>query len=369
MGKGKAMARRKDALSEASDEIADDAVPGQPDPAAADPVQADPIRPDPVIAPVSPPPAPPRRPGVLSGVLGMLLGGTLAALGGFALAHFNVFGLAAPDQGALVQALGDRITLLEGRPDPGADLATLADRIAALESAPAPAAPDLTGIEERLAVIETLPTGGDASTAALAAKLAELERRLSQQPTGVDQAEVTAALDRLATAEAEAQARADEATAQAKAAAKAMALDRLRDAVGAGTGFEPELAALEDPDLQAVLAPHVVGVATLASLQADFPEAARLALQLDRAAATGDGWGARFVDFLAAQTGARSLTPQDGDSADAILSRAEFALSEGRLADAVTEVRALDPTLQAPFADWLARADARLAVLTALEGK
>lgn len=129
------------------------------------------------------------------------------------------------------------------------------------------------------------------------------------------------------------------------------------------------MAAVGDADLQTALAPHVAGVATLETLQAEFPEAARLALQLDRANADGDGWGARFVDFLAAQTGARSLTPQDGADADAVLSRAEFALAEGRLADAVAEVKALDPTLQAPFAEWVAKAEARLAVIAALEGK
>jgi hypothetical protein len=364
------MARRKDALSEdVSEAVVETAPPLEPEP------PPEPFNPsaEPPVEPtvIAPPVAAPRR----SGVLGPLLGGALAAIGGFALSHFNVFGLAAPDQTAVVAGLAERVAALETSTGDTAatdalraEIEAVAGRVAALESVPPVAAPDLSGLEARLAAIEELPAGGDASTAALAAKLAELERRLGEQ-SSVDQTEITAALERLATAEAEAQTRADEAAAAAEVALRAEAMGRLRDTVAKGAGFETELVAVGDAALQAALAPHVAGVVTLETLQAEFPEAARLALQLDRANAEGDGWGARFVDFLAAQTGARSLTPQDGDDADAILSRAEFALSEGRLADAVAEVKALDPALQAPFADWLTRAEARLAVMAALEGK
>ena len=114
-------------------------------------------------------------------------------------------------------------------------------------------------------------------------------------------------------------------------------------------------------------------MATLADLQTTFPDAARQTLTLARDAAGDQGWGARFVDFLTAQTGARSLTPRDGSDPDAILSRAEFALGEGRLADALTELATLGPALAAPFQDWIARAGARLAVdqavNAALEGR
>lgn len=364
------MARRKDALSEdAAEPVASVDTPVvEPSPEPV--VEAVAVPPPAPVAPPAPT-APIVQPRQRSGVLGPLLGGALAALGGFALSHFNVLGFAPPDTSAEVATLNARLdeelsaqrgglqTVKDGT-------VALAKRISALEAAPA-VVPDLSGLEERLAAIEAMPTGSDASTAALAAKLAELERRLAAAPVGVDQGEVDAALKRLEEAQAEATARAEDAAAVAAAAESAAALDRLRDAVEAGTGFEAELAAV-DPALQTALAPYVAGVSTLESLQAEFPEVARQALQLDRAAAD-EGWGARFVDFLAAQTGARSLAPREGTDADAVLSRAEFALSEGRLADAVAEVKALDPAVQAPFADWLAKADARIAALAALEGK
>lgn len=331
---------------------------------AMDDVPADP---PPAPDPVPPPTPAPRQ----SGFLGPVLGGALAAVAGFGLSHFNVFGLSAPDQSQALAALDQRVTeaLANLAPDTGTTEA-LAARIAALETAPAPEPPDqsrLDGLDQRLQAIEALPaTGGDASTAALAAKLAELERRLAAQPAGVDQTEVDAALARLAIAEAEVARRADEAAAVVTAATKAQALDRLREAVAAGGAFEAELQALDDAAVSAALGPHVAGVATLATLQADFPEPARQALQLARGAGEDRGWGARFVDFLAAQTGARSLTPRDGPDPDAILSRADFALGEGRLADALAELGALDPAVRAPFGDWIARAQARLAVDAAL---
>jgi hypothetical protein len=318
-----------------------------------------------------------------SGVLGTLLGGALAAGAGFGLSHFNAFGFSAKDPGAALADLEQRLNegLAQLRVDQAAlaavqsDLAALAERITSLETAGAPETADLSAIDtaiddlaRRLAVIEALPAGnGEASVAALAARLAELEGQLANLQA-VDQAALEAALARLSAAEAEAARRAAEAAAAAATAARALALDQLRAAVAAGGGFEAELAALNDPDLTTRLQAYTAGVATLASLQADFPDAARQVLQLARKSAGSDGWGERIVDFLAAQTGARSLTPRDGLDPDAILSRAEFALAEGRLADALSELGALSDPLRAPLADWIARAEARLAVQTALEG-
>lgn len=369
------MARRKDPLTEAEVDRPEGSVPESPA-AAMDPVPEDAVAAAPALPQEEvpePPPAPPptRRRGL--GIFGPLLGGALAALGGFGLSHYNLLGFApapapAVDLAPLTRPDEEQAAALAAL---RSEVEALAGRLSSVESAPA-AEPDtarLDALDQRLAAIETLPEGGDAPTAALAARLATLERQMATAPQAVDQAEVDAALARLAEAEAEAARRADEAAAAAEAAVQRTRLDQLRDAVTSGAGFQAELAALNDPDLTAALSPHADGIATLAALQAEFPEAARTALQLARANATEDGWGARLTDFLAAQTGARSLTPREGSDPDAILSRAEFALSEGRLADALTEVMALEEPIRAPFADWIARAEARLAVAAALEGK
>ncbi|TAG12998.1 MAG: hypothetical protein EAZ40_15140 [Rhodobacterales bacterium] len=318
------------------------------------------------------------RPAPRSGILGPLLGGALAALGGFGLSHFNVFGLAAPDQLAEVTALAQRLETAVAAIEAGQagldnalrqEISVLADRVTAAEAAPGVDLSGLADLDARLQAIEALPPGGDASTTALAAQLADLQRRLDAMPTaGANTAEVDAALARLAEVEAEAQARADAAAAAAEAATQARAREVLAAAAATSATFDAELAAVADPDLQAQLAPFAAGVASLADLQATFPDAARSALQVARATDAEAGWGTRLIDFLGAQTGARSLEPREGDTPDAILSRAEFALGEARLADALAELDTLSPEVQAPLADWRAKAEARLAVDAALAG-
>jgi hypothetical protein len=71
--------------------------------------------------------------------------------------------------------------------------------------------------------------------------------------------------------------------------------------------------------------------------------------------------------FVERQLGARSVVPRDGDSADAVLSRVEAAVSAGRLNEALTELEALPDSARAALADWEAAAKARAAALSAAE--
>ena len=147
-----------------------------------------------------------------------------------------------------------------------------------------------------------------------------------------------------------------------------MALTTLSDAVATGQPFTTELQALADPVLTDALGSLAEsGVPTLVSLQQSFPDAAREALRIARDLSTDTGWSDRLVDFLAAQTGARPLTPQDGETPEAMLSRAEYALSEGRVADALAELAPLDPAVKAPLDLWTAAAKAHLAAGAALQ--
>ena len=326
------------------------------------------LSPETVSAIDVPLPAPRRR----AGVLGPVVGGALAALGGFAVAQFDLLGYAAPDRSAEMTALIEKLdatltvqatALNEAK----GELTSITDRITALESAPPPDMPDLAplaDLDRRLDEIETLAPTGDASTAALAAKLAQLEQRLAALPAADEnpgmQAELEAALARLTAAEAEAQDRSRAAEAATALAARGLALDALSAAVAEGRPFAAELAALADPALTEALGGLAdAGVPTLETLQAEFPDAAREALRLARATDADAGWGDRLVDFLASQTGARSVIPREGDDADAVLSRAEFALSEGRIADVMAELQALDSAVRAPLNSWIARAETR----------
>lgn len=75
----------------------------------------------------------------------------------------------------------------------------------------------------------------------------------------------------------------------------------------------------------------------------------------------------RFGAFLRAQTNARSLSAQEGDSADAILSRAEARLSEGDIEASLSELEALPGSGQEALSDWTARARERVEAKAALD--
>lgn len=344
----------------------------------AEPAPQDGSAEEPVASPVPvATPTPPRR---SPGLLAPLLGGALAALGGFAVAQFNLLGLSAPDETAELAALSGRVAAVEADQTRalnaiGGDISALNNRLSALESMPVPQIPDLSGLdalEKRLAAIEAVPLDPSVANPALAAKVAELERRLAALPSteagaGV-QARLDEALARLDAAEAAAKTRAAEAEAAAADARRAQSLDALSRAVTEGRPFAAELQALADPAVSSALGPLAeAGTPTLAALQADFPEAAREALRIAREISVEDGWSDRLVDFLAAQTGARPVTPRDGTTPDAILSRAEFALSEGRVADALVELALLEDAVKAPLAGWIAAASNHVAATAALQ--
>lgn len=373
------MTRRKDPQPEA---VEPQDIPPSADPVAVEPFlltdPTDPPAPDPVAAEPEPQAPPPQVIVRRGSFLAPLLGGALAAIGGFALAQFDVLGLRPADATADLAALSTQMGEVQAKAASidkiSGDLAALTDRLARLESAPVPESVDLSRLDtldERLAAIEAMPTDGAASTAAVTAKLAELERRLAEAPQGPSpelQQQLDAALARLDAAEAAATARAEEAEAAATAAGRSQALDALADKLMAGQPFGPELQAVNDPSLLQALSPLAeTGAPTVVQLQAAFPDAAREALRVAREASTDDGWGDRFLDFLASQTGARPLTPLEGDTPDAILSRADFALSEARVADAVAQLQSLDPGITAALEPWLAQARAHLSATAALQ--
>jgi hypothetical protein len=86
----------------------------------------------------------------------------------------------------------------------------------------------------------------------------------------------------------------------------------------------------------------------------------------------GESWSDRVANFVRTQVGVRALTPRDGNDPDAILSRAEAALTVGDLAQALAELATLPVPAQDALAAWRAQAQLRLdaqAVLQALLAK
>ncbi len=153
-------------------------------------------------------------------------------------------------------------------------------------------------------------------------------------------------------------------------AAARMALTRMVSALNSGAAFSAELGRLRDksglepPERLVAVADE--GVPTRAELAATFPAAAREALDATTRDAVERGEIGPFRAFLLMRLGLRSLEPREGDSPDAILSRAETAVRAGDLGAALGEIATLPQVGRDRFADWIALAELRRDALEAV---
>ncbi len=327
--------------------------------------------------------ATPQRSGVF---IPALLGGAIALAAGFGLSHYNLLGTAPVfdtielDRKLAVMAeqtdaMKADLARLAAQPAPNG---TLPDRMAAIESAIAALPPaDTTALDQRMTAIEAqmtaivaMPTGGGgASPAALAALQAQVDglKGAGANLSADIEAAAAAAEVRLAAAEEQANALRAEAEGIAAAAKATAAISRIQAALESGAPFASALADLPQADIPAVLAEGAAtGLPTLQSLQDGFPDAARLALEAALRANMGESWAERVGSFLRSQTGARSLTPREGTDPDAVLSRAEAALTAGDVAAAVAEIAGLPGEGKAAMAEWVDLAQRRIAASDAV---
>jgi hypothetical protein len=148
------------------------------------------------------------------------------------------------------------------------------------------------------------------------------------------------------------------------------ALNAIRAAAKNGAGYQAalsDLIATTDLDLPKALQAHAKnGVSQLEDLQDKFTQAARAALKAIRLAEGPQTGENRLLAFLKAQFGVRSLEPQPGTSAEAVLSRAQAAVTDGDLKAALSELSALPLLGQDHLQDWIIAAQNRLAVQDAL---
>lgn len=373
-----AMVEATDPANQTPDPVPDvvsEAVPEpEPQPVAKPEPQPDPLR-------AAPPPQEPTRSGG-GMVFGMILGAVIAAGAGVGVVRYapqwlgqTALAPAVAADPATAQALTDlqaQVAALSARLDalPAAD-ATLPDRISKLEQA---TPPDTAALQAQLndlsARMDALPAPV-IGTAPDSAELQALRDQITALQTG------TAASDKAVALAAEAEQRLTEArdaaaalTAATQAATattlRQAALGRIGAALETGVPYAAALADLggEVPQVLAVNA--ATGLPALTALQASFPDAARRGLEAAITADMGASWTERVTNFLRTQTGARSLTPREGDDPDAILSRAEAALAKGDVASALAEVATLPDSAKAAMADWTAQADLRQQAVQAL---
>ncbi|MFO8127405.1 MAG: hypothetical protein R6T97_13180 [Yoonia sp.] len=237
--------------------------------------------------------------------------------------------------------------------------------LSGIEATQSDLAAQLSDIAARVAELEERPAGSAVSQAAGEGVADEMDALRAQI------AEMTnAAQTELAEARAQAASIEESAAAAARSAAARAAFARIQTALESGAPIGAALGDLEDalgesaPD--ALIAVQD-GVPTLASLQDQFPDVARAALATARSEGVSGEETTGFGAFLRNQFDVRSTTPQEGNSADAILSRAEAAVRNGRLNDALAEISALPEVVRAEMSDWVAQAEARVDAIAAVD--
>ncbi|MEW9920489.1 hypothetical protein AB2B41_12815 [Marimonas sp. MJW-29] len=313
-------------------------------------------------SPRSAPPAATRRQPQRSVFWPLFLGGILAGAVGFAASEMNVFNtrVETAEISEMIAAQGDRIAALESA-EPAAPQTVEMPNLSGIDANLAALSESVSGIEMRLTELEARPSvPGDASTGPAqdySAELAALQSSIEAQRAEIERLIANAQSVEEATANA------------ARQAALQSALTNITAALNTGSGYAPALDDLsangvgQVPD--ALAAPANDGVPTLLRLQTEFPDNARAALAAARAAGA-DGETDGIGTFLRRQLGARSVQPREGSDPDAVLSRAEAAVRDGRIADALAEIETLPAEAQAAMESWLAdaraRADAEAAV-------
>ena len=308
-------------------------------------------------------------------LLPALLGGLIAAGIGFAVAYYMLpraepgLNESVASNTAELTALRDQISALTADA-PGVDLTTVTDDIASLREQVTGDLDDvntrIAAFDERLLTLEKQPSAdGTLQDTALQAYQRELDELRSQV-----EEQASEALAQLQSTREEAEAIEQAALDAARAAQVRAALAQVQSGLANGEPMQAALTDLEDamgepvPDALTAVAE---GAPTLAGLQASFPDAARAALADARAGGASGEDTSAFGAFLREQLNVRSVAPRDGDDADAILSRAQAAVSEGRLQVAIDEIATLPEVAQARLAEWVATAETRVAAIKAAD--
>ena len=211
----------------------------------------------------------------------------------------------------------------------------------------------------------------------LAAQMAAFEARLADAsgPSAEDIAQMQSDFERLSSTLGSVQevVQTQEQLRQERAVATQTAQARvaLAHALETGAPFEDVLADLEAVGMaipDALRAAAVSGAPTVSSLTAEFPQMAREALAADRGQGSDGASAAQGVgQFLKKQLGLRSVTPKEGTSTDAVLSRMEGALRAGDLRQAAQEAEGLSGEAAQISAPWREALATRLAIDTAVD--
>ena len=290
--------------------------------------------------------------------------------------------VAATDNSTTVEALGAAVKAVR------ADAESLRQAVAASrdDGKVAKLAADLAGLQATAAALQKAvaeaaerPAGREGADEATRTALNELSQglsALSEKVAALDKervADADRALSGLTARLAAVETRLKSVQSGSGAAGIVVALSQLRAVAASGRPYAAALAAARElagghaAAVLSALAPAAAGGApTLPVLRRDF-DALSPALIAAATRTQGEGWLDRAWNKLKStvvvrRTG-RSVT---GDSPSALVARAETELADGDLAGAIALVRRMSTPAQGIAADWLAGAERRAGVDTAL---
>jgi len=323
--------------------------------------------------------APVSQPNQRSGIfVPMVIGGVISAAIGFGAAHYFIpGGVFFPGENQeLVEIRAEIADLKEGSASNLTGLNAANELVRAqsdefnsqqskLSDALTQSNADVTA---RLGEIENRPIADASAEVQVAlksyvAELARLNEVVATQGSEIAgfQSRVAELENQLADKLATVSAQRGEAETAAKIARLRSLFNGLKGELDTGRAFGETLAAINDASGNVAptsLSENSAGVASLSSLQADFPDVARATLAVAIAETADPSAMGRFSAFLKSQTGARSLTAKEGDDPDAILSRAEAAVKNGEVQTSINELAGLPEGGANTISSWVAKAQA-----------
>ncbi|MEO0566192.1 MAG: hypothetical protein AAF066_00535 [Pseudomonadota bacterium] len=287
-----------------------------------------------------------------------------AGLLGGAAAYFFVSQQLSPQ----IDAVKERVAIVEETPAETIDIPDIAplqnqlDAISSnLEGLTAQSSANTAAITDLIKIVDELQTAGVTGNLPEGATEAyEQELETARAFIRAQRAEIEDLIEEARSVE-------DEADAAANAAIRRAALSRILSAIDSGESFSGAVGDLQASGIEVPsgLAEHASnGVPSMSDLQNSFPLVARKALSSSRSV-TGNEGG--LTGFLRSQLGARSLEPKEGGDPDAVLSRAEAALRDGRMNDVLAEIDGLPEEGKAELLDWSDQLTQRLSAVQAAQ--
>ena len=382
----------------AEDDLASEDAPDETDNglAAEEPAGEEEKEPDTAVEepePVAETPAPepePARARTGPSLIALVAGGAVAAGLGFFAARTDLLAPPEPEgptpvenaaliteQQSRLAALGEELDMVSARDIEAPAKAAVAPVEAALTDGLSQLNARLDQLTDRIDVlserVETIalrPTATGINADEFDDALQEFRDQLNAAIATADEA-IVSAQDQISEAQAEAQRISSEAFSKEQAATARAAWSQIQTALESGAPYADSVSVVEELTGEtlpgALKSGAANGVPTLAELQQAFPDAARDALNASIRADTGQDAGDRLWSFIRVQSGARSLTPREGNDPDAVLSRIEEALRTGNLTQALAEAETLPETGRNALSSWEEQARTRVAALDAAQ--